>query len=410
MTETVQLPDVFELPLADNNDRASEFTKVLLRKGSKLREFFEKTFDIHLNSYAPADNNMVTISYHAMPDKADVAKAAIVEAFNRFKKKEQLCEKMVTEIAEKLKNKPVQTITRNTATEQGNVMTFGKTDKKNRDKGGEAKAFNDNSSQTPAKGPYVLTPRNDAQRGQIAAIEKNDITFAVGAAGTGKTHIAMAMAVKALDTGAADKIFIARPAISNGKDLGALPGDVKEKLAPFMQPIYDELIEVLGSQKILDAKMAAGKIVIVPVEMMRGRTLKRAFIVVDEAQNCTDEQMKMCLTRLGEGSKMVLTGDPEQVDLPPTAVSGFKPAYTSMQGIEGIGAQFYTSKDIVRHPLIGAILKTYEDRPKSEAVVKKDPNDKVADAFNRVADNLAAVLQEIKKPVKAKKQAAPAKN
>lgn len=209
-------------------------------------------------------------------------------------------------------------------------------------------------------GGYQFKPRKQAQADLWRQIDENAVTFGVGPAGTGKTHVAVAHAVKALESGKIKKIMLARPAIGTGKDLGALPGGVEDKLAPYMRPLYDELNEVLGAQKLKNY-LSNGAIEIAPVEMMRGRTFKNAFVIVDEAQNCTKEQIYMALTRIGEDSKLVVTGDPAQVDLKDKADSGLKWAYERLDGKPGIGVQYFSPADIVRHPVVQMIVEALDE-------------------------------------------------
>lgn len=209
-------------------------------------------------------------------------------------------------------------------------------------------------------GAYTFEARTVAQKDLWQMLEDNTLTFGVGPAGTGKTHVAVARAVKALESGEVKKIMLARPAVGTGKDLGALPGGVEDKLAPYMRPLYDELNEVLGPTK-LKAYLTSGTIEIAPVEMMRGRTFKNAFVIVDEAQNCTKEQMRMALTRIGEDSKMAVTGDPMQTDLKDKSDSGLKWAYERLEGKQSIGVQFFGPEDVVRHEVVRIIVEALDD-------------------------------------------------
>lgn len=209
-------------------------------------------------------------------------------------------------------------------------------------------------------GNYTFEARTQAQADLWSTIEQQTLTFGVGPAGTGKTHVAVARAVQALKAGEVKKIMLARPAVGTGKDLGALPGGVEDKLAPYMRPLYDELNEVLGPTQ-LKAYLTSGVIEIAPVEMMRGRTFKNAFVIVDEAQNCTKEQMRMALTRIGEDSKMVVTGDPMQTDLKDKSDSGLKWAYEKLDGKPSIGVQYFSPADVVRHEVVRVIVEALDD-------------------------------------------------
>ena len=222
--------------------------------------------------------------------------------------------------------------------------------------------FNRKAANQNRKGAFYggFVAKNKAQEEFYSMISANDLTFGVGPAGTGKTHVAIAKAVEALEKGEIDRILLARPAVTSGKDLGALPGELEDKLAPYMMPLYDELRKTLGPDKLKQHR-ARGVIEIVPVEMMRGRTFTNAYVVVDEAQNCTREQMKMALTRIGEGSRMIVTGDPMQTDLKDKSDSGLKWAYEKLRGIEGIGVQFFDAKDIVRHTVVQRIVTALDD-------------------------------------------------
>jgi len=194
----------------------------------------------------------------------------------------------------------------------------------------------------------------------IEAIRKKDLVFGIGPAGTGKTYLAVVMAVNALKNNKVDKIILTRPAIEAGESLGFLPGDLKEKVDPYLRPLYDALHDVLGAehtQRLIDRET----IEIAPLAYMRGRTLDNAFVILDEAQNTTQAQMKMFLTRLGFGSKMVLTGDSTQVDLPRGVKSGLVAAEVILKDVSGISFIHLTSTDVVRHPLVGRIIEAYEN-------------------------------------------------
>ncbi len=214
-----------------------------------------------------------------------------------------------------------------------------------------------------ARGKYIKC-RTLGQRAYVSAIKKNTLVFGVGPAGTGKTYLAVAMAVAAFKAGEVDKIILTRPAIEAGEKLGFLPGDLQEKVDPYLRPLYDALEELFGVDNYLTL-IERGIIEIAPLAYMRGRTLSRAFIILDEAQNTTDEQMKMFLTRMGEGSKAVVNGDLTQVDLP-RGVSGLNRAVEILKGIEGIDVCVLTDKDIVRHELVQKIVLAYAEREKND--------------------------------------------
>ena len=197
------------------------------------------------------------------------------------------------------------------------------------------------------------------QKEYVTAIKKNTITFGVGPAGTGKTYLAVCLAVAAFKSKETEKIILTRPAVEAGEKLGFLPGDLQTKVDPYLRPLYDALQEMFGLEtyaKLLEK----GAIEVAPLAYMRGRTLSNAFVILDEAQNCTREQMKMFLTRLGEGSKMVVTGDLTQTDLPDGKTSGLKQAVTILKDVEGIAVITLTEKDVVRHPLVMRIVRAYE--------------------------------------------------
>ena len=205
----------------------------------------------------------------------------------------------------------------------------------------------------------LIEPRTEAQHAYVQALFKNQMAFGIGPAGTGKTYLAVAVGVSMFITGQVDKIILSRPAVEAGERLGFLPGDMKEKVDPYMQPLYDALNDFLPVKqmtKLIDDK----DIEIAPLAFMRGRTLANAFVVLDEAQNATSMQMKMFLTRLGEGSRMVITGDRTQIDLPRGVKSGLADAERLLASIPKISFSHFTSKDVVRHPLVAAIVDAYD--------------------------------------------------
>lgn len=197
------------------------------------------------------------------------------------------------------------------------------------------------------------------QRKYVDSIKKNGVVFGIGPAGTGKTYLAVCLAVQAYKQKQADKIVLTRPAVEAGEKLGFLPGDLQTKVDPYLRPLYDALEEMLGAETYLKL-MERGTIEVAPLAYMRGRTLSNAFIILDEAQNTTREQMKMFLTRLGDGSKMVVTGDVTQIDLPDGKHSGLEHAVRVLDGVEGISAVYLTDKDVVRNPLVMSIVRAYE--------------------------------------------------
>lgn len=236
--------------------------------------------------------------------------------------------------------------------------------KDNFDYGRDIERKEDICIEVPSKKRYVY-PKTPGQKEYIEAIRRYDIVFSLGPAGTGKTYLAMAMAVNYLTTGGVSRIILTRPAIEAGESLGFLPGDVNQKLGPYLKPLYDALYEMI-SPTIIEEYLETGVIEIAPLAYMRGRTLNNAFIILDEAQNCTSEQLKMFLTRLGFDSKTVITGDMTQSDLPGGNPKGLMDALRILKPIKGIKFMNLTKKDVVRHPLIQKIVEAYEDYYKKE--------------------------------------------
>ncbi|MRX50075.1 AAA family ATPase [Paracoccus sp. S-4012] len=257
-----------------------------------------------------------------------------------------------------------------TRLEQGRSVDMGDVEAALR-MGGESSG--DGGSPTPAEqlemfgqGPIELRtrkktvePRTEAQRDYVRALYGHELAFGIGPAGTGKTYLAVAVGVTMLIGGHVDKIILSRPAVEAGERLGFLPGDMKEKVDPYMQPLYDALNDFLPAKQ-LQKLMEEKRIEIAPLAFMRGRTLASAFVVLDEAQNATTMQMKMFLTRLGEGSRMVVTGDRTQVDLPRGSVSGLVEAETLLKGVPGISFSYFTARDVVRHPLVARIIEAWD--------------------------------------------------
>jgi len=215
----------------------------------------------------------------------------------------------------------------------------------------------------------VISPKTLNQKTYIQAIRENDIIFGIGPAGTGKTYLAMAMAVSALIKKEAGKIILARPAVEAGEKLGFLPGDLYEKVNPYLRPLYDALYDMMEYEKA--AKLIEkGVIEVAPLAFMRGRTLTDAFVILDEAQNSTPEQMKMLLTRLGFGSKAVVTGDITQIDLPEGKISGLIQAQQIFTAIKGIKTVYFNEKDVVRHPIVQEVIKAYDTLAKKKVIAK----------------------------------------
>ncbi len=207
----------------------------------------------------------------------------------------------------------------------------------------------------------TVSARTANQGSYIEMIRKNELVFGVGPAGTGKTYLAVACAAEALMNGEVDRIILSRPAVEAGERLGFLPGDMKEKVDPYLRPLYDALYDMMPQSNVAKA-LAENQIEIAPLAFMRGRTLASSFIILDEAQNTTPMQMKMFLTRLGEGSRMVITGDPSQIDLAYGMTSGLDDALSVLDGVSGIGVTRFTTTDIVRHALVGRIVAAYDKK------------------------------------------------
>ncbi len=219
-------------------------------------------------------------------------------------------------------------------------------------------------------GRKVITPKGITQKKYIDAIRKASVVFSIGPAGTGKTYLAVAMAVAYLMKGEVKRLILVRPAVEAGEKLGFLPGDIAEKVNPYLRPLYDALYDMLSFEKVMRL-FQKGVIEIAPLAFMRGRTLNDAFIILDEAQNTTTEQMKMFLTRLGQNSKAVITGDVTQIDLPEPRKSGLVEAMEILQGIEGIEFVFFSKKDVIRHPVVQRIIEAYEKKER-QTNQKKD--------------------------------------
>lgn len=211
-----------------------------------------------------------------------------------------------------------------------------------------------------------VTPRSTGQAEYIRLLYEHELTFAIGPAGTGKTYIAVAMAVMYFMTHQVDRIVLSRPAVEAGEKLGYLPGDLKEKVDPYLRPLYDALYDMLPGDKVAKY-LEEGVIEVAPLAYMRGRTLSNSFIILDEAQNATPAQIKMFLTRLGEGSRMAITGDPSQTDLPRGNPSGLMEAVQILRKVKGIGTVQFSDADVVRHPLAARIVNAYEQHEKKQA-------------------------------------------
>jgi len=218
---------------------------------------------------------------------------------------------------------------------------------------------NDNDVLVHGVNGKLIKPLTENQRKMVVLMQKNDMLFAVGPAGTGKTYTAVALAVKALKSKDVKRIILTRPAVESGENLGFLPGDLKEKLDPYMQPLYDALRDMISHEK-LQSYIEASVIQIAPLAFMRGRTLDNAFVILDEAQNTTHAQMKMFLTRMGKNAKFIINGDPGQIDLPKRQISGLKESLLALKDIKGIGLVHLDGKDVVRHKLVKEIITAYK--------------------------------------------------
>ena len=244
---------------------------------------------------------------------------------------------------------------------QGQVVSVGEIDASMRlakpDDTGKAKVSHGGLSISTRR--RVITPRSDGQIQYIRMLQNHDLTFGLGPAGTGKTYLAMAMAISQLLAGNVERIIISRPAVEAGEKLGFLPGDMREKVDPYLRPLYDAIFDMLPSDQV-ERRLENGEIEVAPLAFMRGRTLSHAYVILDEAQNTTVEQMKMFLTRLGDDSKMIVTGDPSQVDLPKGMKSGLVDAIDHLDGVEGIAFCRLQASDIMRHPLVSKIVRAYD--------------------------------------------------
>ncbi|MBI1212484.1 MAG: AAA family ATPase [Alphaproteobacteria bacterium] len=240
--------------------------------------------------------------------------------------------------------------------ERGNDVASGDVDDAVRlSLSGEKSTGNGTSISTPRR---VIRGRTKTQNAYLDALLENDLVFGFGPAGTGKTYLAVAVGVMMLTRGEIERLVLSRPAVEAGERLGFLPGDMKEKVDPYLQPLYDALHDMLPAEQI-ERRMAIREIEVAPLAFMRGRTLANSFVILDEAQNATTQQMKMVLTRLGENSRMAVTGDPSQTDLPPNVASGLHEARIILRDVEGVAMVEFGDEDVVRHPLVRRIVRAY---------------------------------------------------
>ncbi len=245
--------------------------------------------------------------------------------------------------------------------EQGQVVSVGEIDASMRlakpDKNGKAEVSHGGLSISTRR--RVITPRSEGQIQYIRLLQKHDLTFGLGPAGTGKTYLATAMAISQLLAGNVERIIISRPAVEAGEKLGFLPGDMREKVDPYLRPLYDAIFDMLPADQV-ERRLENGEIEVAPLAFMRGRTLSHAYVILDEAQNTTVEQMKMFLTRLGDDSRMIVTGDTTQVDLPRGVKSGLIDAIETLEGVDGIAICRLQASDVMRHPLVSRIVRAYD--------------------------------------------------
>ncbi len=223
----------------------------------------------------------------------------------------------------------------------------------------------------------TVSARTPAQDAYVRAMDRADLVFGIGPAGTGKTYLAVAYAAALIERGDVDRLILSRPAVEAGERLGFLPGDMKEKVDPYLRPLYDALYDMMPAEKV-ERGLQSGMIEVAPLAFMRGRTLSNAVVLLDEAQNCTAMQMKMFLTRLGENSKMIVTGDPTQVDLPPGTRSGLVDALEILDGVDGMIRVNFTDKDVVRHELVARIVKAYDDASREKLAAEKESRERWA--------------------------------
>ena len=347
--------ETFFIELDAENDRQAQFIHLFMQPKNKWKDLFESYFNTVVDiKPAENDDDKGKIVFVADPSNEQRIRSGYYSLFQCFKNGDHIDDKLISTLAGRTLLKPVNNNSKNHKLREKYNNSIQD------QRGGWG-----HDNKKPGKGAgqkpktYFFRPRNEAQQGLVDKINENDLTFGIGPAGTGKTHVAVAKAIEAFNRGEVERIFLARPAIASGKDPGALPGDMREKMAPYMRPLYDELTTVLGDTKKLEAMIENGEIEIAPIEFMRGRTFKNAFVIVDETQNCDIEQVKMALTRLGEGSKMVVTGDPMQVDLKDKSISGLNWALERLQNVPGIGIQTFTADDVVRHPVVARIVQAF---------------------------------------------------
>lgn len=335
-------------------DRSSHFAYILLQRKPDLRQAFEKQFDVKFGT-----NQGGIVTFHTSPANEQKVRDGFNTLLKEFAQGKHITKESIIMASTKYGHGQSQKRNDNRGHNDNRGFRGSESLRGNFDR-------NASQGQNPHT-PYKFEPKTEGQSKLKELIETNDITFGLGPAGTGKTHVAVAVAVDMLNKGQIEKILLARPAQEAGEKLGYLPGDQKQKLDPYMRPLYDEMTKVMGKEK-LDRLMSAGTIEIVPVGLMRGRTFENAFIILDEAQNATREQTEMALTRFGNGSKMVVTGDPVQTDI--LKDSGLKWAVDALKGTEGIGQHQFSSKDIIRHPVVARVVDALEKVKAADAALK----------------------------------------
>lgn len=370
----------YEIDLATfTSDKEKLFAFVMLDKKSSLRDAFEKNFNITFTKDDQGRYANSVVRFTATEGDADIARKGYVALSRHFAQGQHVSKELIFEMAGRIRLGLEPIANDNKAP----AHSFNDNARDNQRNRRPAQQPTDNRSHRGNGGTYYFSPKTEGQRGLVNMITGSDVTFGIGPAGTGKTHVAIAKAVEAWKNGDVQKIFLSRPAISNGKDPGALPGGINEKLAPYMRPLYDELEKVLGGKQQIEKMIETGALEIAPVEFMRGRTFENAYVILDEAQNCTQEQMRMALTRLGEGSKMIVTGDPKQIDLrgpngmTAQEISGLPWALQKLEGVMGIGVQYFTAADVVRSPVVARIVTALDaDTVPEQAVKPKGPQKK----------------------------------
>jgi phosphate starvation-inducible PhoH-like protein len=325
--------------LAGGEDKATDDKTVLHFDDNRIARDLFGEFDSHLSLIesrlgleAIAHGNAVTL--RGAPDARQLAASVLNGLYARIARGEQVVRGDVAGAIRHAATAPQRAETGGAAPELGQIRTKRR----------------------------VITARTLLQSAYIKAMDAKDLVFATGPAGTGKTYLAVAYAASCLERGQVDRLILSRPAVEAGERLGFLPGDMREKVDPYLRPLYDALDDTLGRDKV-ERGLGGGTIEIAPLAFMRGRTLSNAFVILDEAQNCTRVQMKMILTRLGENSKMLITGDPSQIDLPAGQDSGLVDAIDILAGIDDIAHIAFTRADVVRRELVAKIVEAYEARP-----------------------------------------------